>query len=116
MFGRHTVRQRMRTNPGRLFLSPVFGIFRLIQTTDSWSCSSSFQSSFWFIFPRCPWIIPVVLGVWFLELNQELLRSVLFRIQCYPSLLWPSLYRFVVKQMYSVLSVLSTFLVVLHYI
>ena len=115
MFGRHTIRHRIRTTPGRLSSSPGFGIFRLIQTIDPWSCSNSFQSSFWFIFPRCLGIIPIVLGVWFLGLNQELPRSVLFRLQCYSSLLWSSLYRFVVKHLYSVLSVLSPFLVVHHY-
>jgi len=44
-----------------------------------------------------------------------LLHSVLFRIHCYFSLLWSPLYRFVVKHLYSVLSVLSPFLVLRHY-
>ena len=43
------------------------------------------------------------------------LRSVLFRLQFHFSLLWSSFHRFVVKYLYSVLSVLSPFLVVHQY-
>jgi len=50
-----------------------------------------------------------------MERTQVFLLSVLFRLECYFSLLWSSFHRFVVKYLYSVLSVLSPFLVVHHY-
>jgi hypothetical protein len=109
MFGRHTIRQNKHNCRTTSFISS----FWYFSVNTKYRLLSLFQSItifLWFIFPRCPGIIPVFLGIWFLGLNQEL-RSVLFRLQWYFSLLWSSLYRFVVKRLYSVLSVLSAFLV-----
>lgn len=116
IFGRRTIGPEIHRIPGCLSLTLFFWNYSAYIKHRLLTFSKPLKFYFWYLFPCCPGIKSVVLGMCIPGHTQEFLRLVWFLFQrCLP-LPWYFLRWFLVQHLCSVLLVRSSFLVVFHYI